>query len=46
MQGVPPATVAEWTLDGDGNRDFYDGNMQPLCRLSAFTDYVLPSVPR
>ncbi|KAI0686447.1 thaumatin-like protein [Cytidiella melzeri] len=22
--GVPPATVAEWTLQGDGNRDFYD----------------------
>ncbi len=25
MQGVPPATVAEWTLQGDGYRDFYDG---------------------
>jgi hypothetical protein len=24
-QGVPPATVAEFTLTGDGNRDFYDG---------------------
>jgi hypothetical protein len=23
--GVPPATVAEWTLQGDGNQDFYDG---------------------
>jgi len=22
--GVPPATVAEFTLQGDGNRDFYD----------------------
>ncbi|KAJ3566796.1 hypothetical protein NP233_g6776 [Leucocoprinus birnbaumii] len=22
--GVPPATVAEWTLEADGNRDFYD----------------------
>ncbi|KAF5325500.1 hypothetical protein D9619_009729 [Psilocybe cf. subviscida] len=22
--GVPPATVAEWTLEGDGNQDFYD----------------------
>ncbi|XP_006455357.1 hypothetical protein AGABI2DRAFT_194957 [Agaricus bisporus var. bisporus H97] len=22
--GVPPATLAEWTLQGDGNRDFYD----------------------
>jgi len=22
--GVPPATVAEWTLQGDGNQDFYD----------------------
>jgi hypothetical protein len=25
MQGVPPATVAEWTLQGNGNNDFYDG---------------------
>ncbi|KAG6889589.1 hypothetical protein C0995_016397 [Termitomyces sp. Mi166 len=23
--GVPPATVAEFTLQGDGNMDFYDG---------------------
>lgn len=23
--GVPPATLAEWTLQGDGNEDFYDG---------------------
>jgi hypothetical protein len=23
-QGVPPATVAEWTLQGDGNADWYD----------------------
>ncbi|KAL5514561.1 hypothetical protein ACEPAG_1877 [Sanghuangporus baumii] len=22
--GVPPVTVAEWTLQGDGNQDFYD----------------------
>jgi hypothetical protein len=22
--GVPPATLAEWTLAGDGNQDFYD----------------------
>ncbi|KAI4524243.1 Osmotin, thaumatin-like protein [Schizophyllum commune Loenen D] len=22
--GVPPCSVAEWTLQGDGNRDFYD----------------------
>ncbi|KAJ3575510.1 hypothetical protein NP233_g1048 [Leucocoprinus birnbaumii] len=22
--GVPPVTLAEWTLQGDGNRDFYD----------------------
>lgn len=22
--GVPPATLAEWTLQGDGNQDFYD----------------------
>ena len=25
VQGVPPATVAEFTLQGDGNKDFYDG---------------------
>ena len=25
IQGVPPATVAEWTLQGSGNQDFYDG---------------------
>lgn len=24
-KGVPPVTVAEWTLQGDGNVDFYDG---------------------
>lgn len=24
-KGVPPVTVAEWTLQGDGNLDFYDG---------------------
>jgi hypothetical protein len=23
--GVPPVSLAEWTLSGDGNRDFYDG---------------------
>ncbi|KAF8964742.1 thaumatin [Flammula alnicola] len=26
--GVPPATVAEWTLQGDGNLDYYDGPAQ------------------
>lgn len=26
LKGVPPATVAEFTLQGDGNQDFYDGN--------------------
>ncbi|KAG6889587.1 hypothetical protein C0995_016395 [Termitomyces sp. Mi166 len=24
-QGVPPATLAEFTFEGDGSRDFYDG---------------------
>lgn len=24
-QGVPPVSLAEWTLQGDGGRDFYDG---------------------
>jgi hypothetical protein len=23
--GVDPVTLAEWTLSGDGNSDFYDG---------------------
>ena len=26
MQGVPPATVAEWTLQSNGT-DFYDGDL-------------------
>jgi hypothetical protein len=25
MQGVPPATVAEWTLQSNNSQDFYDG---------------------
>ena len=25
IQGVPPVTLAEWTLQGDGGKDFYDG---------------------
>jgi hypothetical protein len=25
MQGAPPATVAEWTLQSNGSQDFYDG---------------------
>ncbi|KAF8878090.1 thaumatin-like protein [Infundibulicybe gibba] len=33
--GVPPATVAEWTLQGDGNRDFYD--------ISLVDGYNLPA---
>lgn len=28
-QGVPPATVAEFTFEGDGNRDFFDGGFIP-----------------
>lgn len=24
--GVPPATVAEWTLEGDGYQDWFDGS--------------------
>lgn len=34
-QGVPPATVAEWTLEGDGNRDFYDGEVYFSFRVHA-----------
>lgn len=33
-QGVPPASVAEWTLQGDGNRDFYDGKRCPSIDVS------------
>jgi len=25
MQGLSPATVAEWTLEGSGGLDYYDG---------------------
>lgn len=34
--GVPPASVAEWTLQGAGNKDFYDGlslSLQSLLML-------------
>ncbi|KAF8909632.1 thaumatin-like protein [Gymnopilus junonius] len=34
--GVPPATVAEWTLQGDGNLDYYDG-------VSLVDGYNLPA---
>ena len=30
-QGVPPATVAEFTLTGDGNKDYYDGVSKFRC---------------
>lgn len=30
--GVPPASVAEWTLQGSGNLDFYDGMIITLVR--------------
>ena len=33
LKGVPPATVAEWTLQGDRNRDFYDGKVVCMYRL-------------
>lgn len=38
-QGVPPATVAEWTLQADGNRDFYDGKV--LLYVFMVINYVL-----
>lgn len=37
-QGVPPATVAEWTLQGDGNRDFYDGSAISQMRSTTFAN--------
>ncbi|PPQ92204.1 hypothetical protein CVT25_008978 [Psilocybe cyanescens] len=36
--GVPPATVAEWTLEGDGNRDFYDVSLVDGYNLPARID--------
>lgn len=35
MKGVPPATLAEFTLSGDGNTDFYD--------ISIVDGYNLPA---
>ena len=32
-QGVPPVTVAEWTLQGDQNQDFYDGELVSMFPL-------------
>lgn len=40
---MPPATVAEWTLEADGNRDFYDGKCLQLKIDSIFTDVKLSS---
>jgi len=37
--GVPPATVAEWTLQGDGNKDFYDGSIVLALRVFADFEY-------
>jgi len=38
IQGVPPATVAEWTLQGDGNLDFYDGAWAVSLQSSTLMD--------
>ena len=35
--GIPPASVAEWTLGGDGNRDFYDSELPVLVRAARVT---------
>ncbi|KAI0032051.1 thaumatin-like protein [Vararia minispora EC-137] len=47
--GVPPATVAEWTLQGDGNNDFYDvslvdGYNLPMA-IAASVSCPAPSCP-
>jgi hypothetical protein len=34
MQGVPPATVAEWTLQSNGSQDFYDGARETFIPIS------------
>jgi hypothetical protein len=41
MKGVPPATVAEWTLEGDGFKDYYDGT---ITTYSASIDTNLSAV--
>lgn len=43
-QGVPPASVAEWTLQGDGNRDFYDGKPRPSINVSLLLRVCISSV--
>ncbi|KAH9025717.1 thaumatin family-domain-containing protein [Lactarius deliciosus] len=40
--GVPPTTVAEWTLQGDGNRDFYDVSLVDGYNLPMA---IIPSAP-
>ena len=34
-QGVPPATVAEFTLSGNGNLDYYDGTFSSPLSIPA-----------
>lgn len=36
MQGVPPATLAEWTLSGGNGNDYYDG--EEIYPLPSFND--------
>lgn len=38
MQGVPPATVAEFTLQASGNQDFYDGESSMSLEPTAIAD--------
>lgn len=44
LKGVPPVTVAEWTLQGDGNLDFYDGIW--LYLILSYKLITAHSVPR
>ena len=44
IQGVPPVTVAEWTLEGDGFQDWYDG--ESCCSDFCESLNILCSVPR
>ncbi|KAI0260036.1 thaumatin-like protein [Gloeopeniophorella convolvens] len=48
--GTPPATVAEWTLQGDGNQDFYDvslvdGYNLPMAIIPAAANCSVASCP-
>ena len=44
LKGVPPVTVAEWTLQGDGNLGFYDGTPHESYHKHVLTHHFLVSL--